>query len=452
MKIIIVGCGKVGSAIIDSLVSEEHDIVVIDSDRKVLEEINNIYDVMCICGNGADSDVLLEAEAGKAELFIAVTTSDELNMLSCFFAKKMGAAHTVARIRKTDYNDSSLVFMKQTLSLSMPINPEYGAAKEFYNILKMPSAVKIESFSSGSLEMIELRLKPDSVLHGMTLSEMRNKYKANFLVCAVQRDGNVFIPSGNFELHGGDKIGITANQSEILKLLKELKIMQKQAKNITIVGGSRIAFYLAKRLIAAGNNVKIIEQNITRCEEISELLPGVSVIHGDGTDQEILKEEGIDETDAFVALTGIDEENILISYYAARRGVSKVVAKVNREELRHIAEDMGLDCVISPKKIIANVITRYARALQNSLGSKVETLYKLMDSNVEALEFTVSSDFKGCEMPLRDMPIKNNILIAGIIRGRKPIIPSGDDCILPGDKVIVIAGQKGLNDLSDIIR
>lgn len=452
MKIIIVGCGKIGSAIIESLVSEEHDIVVIDSDRKVLEEINNIYDVMCICGNGADSDVLLEAEASKADLFIAVTASDELNMLSCFFAKKMGAAHTVARIRKTDYNDSSLVFMKQTLSLSMPINPEYGAAKELYNILKMPSAVKIENFSSGSLEMIELRLKPDSVLHGMALSEMRSKYKANFLVCAVQRDGKVFIPSGNFVLHGGDRIGLTANQSEILKLLKELKLMQKKAKNITIIGGSRIAFYLAKRLLAAGNNVKIIEQDFTRCEEISELLPGVSVIHGDGTDQEILKEEGIDETDAFVALTGIDEENILIAYYAARRGVPKVVAKVNREELARIAEDMELDCVISPKKIIADVITRYARALQNSLGSKVETLYKLMDSNIEALEFTVSADFKGCEMPLREMPIKDNILIAGIIRGRKPIIPSGDDVILSGDKVIVIAGQKGLNDLSDIIR
>ncbi len=452
MKIIIVGCGKIGSALVESLVEEEHDIVVIDTDRKVLEEINNIYDVMCICGNGADSDVLLEADAKKADLLIAVTDSDELNMLCCFFAKKMGTENTVARIRKTDYNDSSLEFMKQTLSLSMPINPEYSAAKEFYNILKMPSAVKIEAFSSGSLEMIELKLKPDSVLHKMTLSEMRNKYKAQFLVCAVQRDGNVFIPSGNFELHGGDKIGITANQSELLKLLKELKVLQKQAKNVTIIGGSRIAFYLAKRLLSAGNNVKIIEQNLERCEEISELLPDVSVIHGDGTDQEILKEEGIDETDAFVALTGIDEENILISYYAARRGVPKVISKVNREELARIAEDMGLDCVISPKKISADTITRYVRALQNSMGSKVETLYKLMDSNVEALEFTVTNDFKGCDVSLKDLPIEDNILVAGIIRGRKAIIPSGNDAILPGDNVIVISGQKRLNDLSDILK
>lgn len=452
MKIIVVGCGKIGTALIESLVAEEHDIIVIDSNRKVLEEINNIYDVMCVCGNGADSDVLEEADAASADLFIAVTNSDELNMLSCFFARKMGAKHTVARIRKTDYNDKSLNFMKQTLSLSMPINPEYRAAKEFYNIIKMPSAVKIESFSSGNFEMLELRLRPDSRLHGMTLSEMRGKFKANFLICAVQRDGNVFIPSGNFTLRGGDKIGLTANQSEILKLLKELNLIQKHTKSVTILGGSRIAFYLAKRLVAAGNSVKIIEQNIERCEEISELLPEVSVIHADGTQQEVLEEEGISRTDAFVALTGIDEENILISFFASRKGVPKVISKVNREELAQIAEDMGLDCVISPKRIIADAIIQYARALQNSMGSKVETLYKLMDSNIEALEFKVSPEFRGIETPLRDMQLKSQILIAGIIRGRKTIIPAGDDVILPGDRVIIIAGQKGLQDLSDILR
>jgi len=452
MKIIVVGCGKIGTALIESLVAEEHDIIVIDSNRKVLEEINNIYDVMCVCGNGADSDVLEEADAASADLFIAVTNSDELNMLSCFFARKMGAKHTVARIRKTDYNDKSLNFMKQTLSLSMPINPEFRAAKEFYNIIKMPSAVKIESFSSGNFEMLELRLRPDSRLHGMTLSEMRGKFKANFLICAVQRDGKVFIPSGNFTLRGGDKIGLTANRSEILKLLKELNLIQKHTKSVTILGGSRIAFYLAKRLVAAGNSVKIIEQNIERCEEISELLPEVSVIHADGTQQEVLEEEGISRTDAFVALTGIDEENILISFFASRKGVPKVISKVNREELAQIAEDMGLDCVISPKRIIADAIIQYARALQNSMGSKVETLYKLMDSNIEALEFKVSPEFREIETPLRDMQLKSQILIAGIIRGRKTIIPAGDDVILPGDRVIIIAGQKGLQDLSDILR
>ena len=452
MRIIVVGCGKIGTSLIDSLASEEHDIVVIDTNRKVLEEINNMYDVMCVCGNGADSDVLEEASAGKAELFISVTDSDELNMLSCFFAKKMGAQHTVARIRKTDYNDKSLSFMKQTLSLSMPINPEYAAAQELYNILKMPSVVKIENFSSGNFEMIELKLKPDSRLDGMTLSEMRGKFKANFLICAVQRDGRVFIPSGNFALKGGDKIGVTANQTEIIKFLKELNLIQKQTKNVIILGGSRIAYYLAKRLLASGNNVKIIEQNLERCEEISELLPQVTMIHADGTQQEVLLEEGIENTDAFVALTGIDEENILISYFAQKKGVPKVITKVNREELQEIADNMGIDCIVSPRKIIANILTRYARALKNSMGSRIETLYKLMDSNIEALEFKVGPDFTGIQTPLKNLSFKDQILIAGIIRGRTAIIPAGDDVILPGDRVIVIAGQKRLQDLSDIMR
>ncbi len=452
MRIIVVGCGKIGTALIESLSSEEHDIVVVDTNRKILEEINNMYDVLCVCGNGADSDVLNDAEAGKADLFIAVTNSDELNMLSCFFAKKMGAQHTVARIRKTDYNDKSLSFMKQTLSLSMPINPEYAAAQELYNILKMPSAVKIENFSSGNFEMLELKLKPDSRLDGMTLSEIRGKFKANFLVCAVQRNGKVFIPSGNFTLKGGDRIGVTANQTEILKFLKELGLIQKQTKNVIILGGSRIAFYLAQKLISAGNGVTIIEQELERCEEISELLPQVTMIHGDGTQQDVLLEEGIEKTDAFVALTGIDEENILISYFAQKKGVPKVIAKVNRKELKLIADDMEIDCVVSPRKIIADRLTRYARALENSMGCQIETLYRLMDSNVEALEFKVSPDFSGIQTPLKNLSLKEQILIAGIIRGRTAIIPAGDDVILPGDRVIVIAGQKKLQDLSDIMK
>ena len=452
MRIIVVGCGKIGTELVKSLCAEEHDITVIDIDRKVLEEINNIYDVMCVCGNGADSDVLDEAGAWQADLFIAVTNSDELNMLSCFFAKQMGAESTVARIRKTDYNDSSLDFIKKTLSLTIPINPEFSAARELYNILKMPSAVKIENFSSGHFEMIELKLKTDSRLHGLTLSEVRNKFKADFLVCAVQRDGNVFIPSGNFKLLGGDRIGITADQTEILKFMKELDLYGRHTKNVIILGGSRIAFYLAKKLVNAGNRVKIIEQNLERCEEISELLPAVSVIHADGTQQEVLLEEGIEHTDAFVALTGIDEENILISYFAQKKGVPKVITKVNREELAIIADNMGIDCVISPKKIIADALTSYARALENSMGSKIETLYRLMDSNVEALEFTVSPDFVGVQTPLKNLSLKEQILIAGIIRGRTAIIPSGDDAILPGDKVIVITGQSKLHDLSDIMK
>lgn len=452
MKILIVGCGKIGTALVDSLCSEGHDIVAIDTDRKVLEDINNIYDVMCVCGNGADSDVLEEAGAEKAELIISVTNSDEINMLSCFFAKKMGTAHSVARIRKADYNDKSLSFMKQTLSLSMPLNPEYRVAGEFYNILKMPSAVKIENFSSGNFEMIELKLKSDSKLHGVTLSEMRSKFKSNFLICAVQRDGKVFIPSGNFALQGGDKIGVTADQTQMINFLKEMNLMQKHTKNVIILGGSQSAYYLAKKLVDSGNKVRIIEQDLAKCEELSELLPNVAVINADGTQQEVLLEEGIERTDAFVALTGIDEENILISYFAQKKGVPKVITKINRDELMEITDDMGLDCVISPKKTVANMLTRYARALENSKGSKVETLYRLMDSNVEALEFTVGQDFRGTAIPLKELSLKPQILIAGIIRGRTAIIPAGDDFIQTGDRVIVIAGQRRLQDLSDILK
>lgn len=452
MKILIVGCGKIGTALVGSLCAEGHDIVAIDTDRKVLEDINNIYDVMCVCGNGADSDVLEEAGAEKAELIISVTNSDEINMLSCFFAKKMGTAHSVARIRKADYNDKSLSFMKQTLSLSLPLNPEYRVAGEFYNILKMPSAVKIENFSSGHFEMIELKLKSDSKLHGVTLSEMRSKFKSNFLICAVQRDGKVFIPSGNFALQGGDKIGVTADQTQMLNFLKEMDLIQKHTKNVIILGGSQSAYYLAKKLVDSGNKVRIIEQDLAKCEELSELLPNVSVINADGTQQEVLLEEGIERTDAFVALTGIDEENILISYFAQKKGVPKVITKINRDELMAITDDMGLDCVISPKKTVADMLTRYARALENSQGSKVETLYRLMDSNVEALEFTVGQDFKGTAMPLKELSLKPQILIAGIIRGRTAIIPAGDDFIQTGDRVIVIAGQRRLQDLSDILK
>lgn len=452
MRVIIVGCGKIGTALVESLCAEGHDIVAIDTDRKVLEDINNMYDVMCVCGNGADSDALEEAGAEKSELIISVTNSDEINMLSCFFAKKMGTHHSVARIRKADYNDKSLVFMKQTLSLSMPINPEYRVAQEFYNILKMPSAVKIENFSSGNFEMIELRLKPDSRLDGITLSEMRNKFKSNFLVCAVQRDGKVFIPSGNFSLMNGDRIGVTADQTQMIHFLKEMNLIQKHTKNVMILGGSQSAYYLAKKLIASGNKVRIIEQDLAKCEEMSERLPDVSVVNADGTQQEVLLEEGIQRTDAFVALTGIDEENILISYFAQKMGVPKVITKVSRDELIKLTDDMGLECVISPKKAIANTITRYVRALENSKGSKVETLYRLMDSNVEALEFKVSPEFKGVGVPLKELSLKPQILIAGIIRDRTAIIPAGDDCIFAGDRVIIIAGQSRLWDLSDILK
>ena len=452
MKIILVGCGTIGATIISSLVSEGHDIVAIDSDADFLNSITNVYDVMGLCGNGADSDVLEEAGADTADLFVAVTGSDELNMLSCFLARKMGAKYTIARVRSPEYNDKSLGFMKDNLELSMCINPELLTARELYKILKFPSAVKIETFSRGNLEMIEIRLKPDSALDGMSLMEMRKTHKAKVLVCYVRRDDEVFIPDGNFRLKSGDWVGITASPSELQKLFKSLGVYQKQAKNVMLLGGSRTAHYLADMLLESGGSVKIIERNPEICERLSEALPKAVILNGDGAEQELLLEEGLRSLDAFVSLTNTDEANILLSIFASGQSVPKVIAKVNREELVRMAENMGVDSVVSPKKMVGDVIVSYARALENSMGSNVETLYKIADGKAEALEFNVRADSKVIGVPLKELQIKKGILIAGIIRNRKTVIPVGDDMILAGDSVVIVAADHGLRDLDGILR
>ncbi len=451
MNIIIAGSGKVGTTLISSLVNEGHDLVVIDQDPEVIAEITNIYDVMAVCGNCADTDALEEAGAKNAELIIAVAGSDELNMLCCFLAKKMGTKHTIARIRAPEYNDSSLPIMKQYLELSLTINPEFLASRELFNILKLPSATKIETFSVRNFEMVEQILKPDSPLDGMTLSELRSKFKAKFLIGAVQRGDEAYIPDGNFVLKSGDRIGLTAEPAEISKLLKEMGIQQARAKNVMILGGSQTAYYLAKILTASGSKVTLIEKNKEICEEICEDIPKATVINGDGANHELLLEEGLHSVDAFVALTGMDEENILLSSYASSEGVPKVITKINRDTLVPLAEHWGLDTIVSPKKIVADVILQYARALQNSEGSSVETLYKIMDGRVEALEFAVKGDLQLIDRPFKELSLKPNTLIAGIIRDRKIIIPTGDDCLKSGDRVIVLAANWRVNKLSDIL-
>ena len=452
MKIIVTGCGKTGIAAIESLVSEGHDVIAIDNRLEVIEEIRDVYDVMCIFSNGVDFNTLSEAGVADADMFIAVTGSDELNMLSCIIAKKMGAKHTVARVRNPEYNDKSLGFIKQQIELSLFLNPEYLVAQEILNILKFPAAVNVETFSRRNFEMAELLLRDNSPIVGMSLVELRKKFQANYLICVVQRGEDVIIPDGNFVLESGDRIGITADPTEIQKLLKMLGILQKSVRDVIILGGGRIAYYLAKMLISSGNSVKIIDKDRSRCELLSDVLPHARIINGDGADRELLLEEGLVSSDSFVALTGMDEENILVSIYAASKQVKKVIAKVNGTELSDMAEKLGLDCVVTPKHIISGIISRYARALANSQGSNVETLYKLMDGKVEAAEFNVAADFQYKEIPIRELKIRTNILIAGIIRKRKAIIPSGDDVIMAGDKVIVIAAKTVLNDLSDIMR
>ena len=454
MKIIICGCGKIGSTLLSALVAEGHSLVALDDDPAALSEVTNIHDVIGVRGNGADCETLEDAGVKDADIFIAVTGSDELNMLACFLARRMGAAHTIARIRNPEYNDNSLDFMKRELELSMAINPELLAARELFDILRLPSVAKVETFAGRYFEMVELILRDDSPLDGLTLRDLRAKYKAQVLVCTVQRGREVFIPLGDFVLKSGDRIGITAPPSEIGKFMRLAGLITKKAKNVMILGGSRTAFYLAKLLSASGTEVKIIEQDPAVAQELAETLPGVSVVLGDGSEQELLLEIGLRETDAFVALTGMDEENILISIYASSQNVPKVIAKINRDGLGGMAEKLGLETSICPRRIIADMAVQYARAVENSQGSQVETLYKLMDGQVEALEFRVNQQAEGLtHTPLRVMAkhLKPNILIAGIIRNRKTVVPGGEDVFLPGDRVIVLASGHRLADLSDIL-
>jgi trk system potassium uptake protein TrkA len=452
MKIIVIGCGKIGTTVIKSLISEGHNVVAVDDCSEVITQVTNIYDAMAVCGSGADCDVLEEAGAADADLVIAVTGSDELNMLCCFLAKRMGTKHTVARIRNPEHNDRSLAFLREHLDISLVINPERLAAKEIFNVLKLPNADKVEMFSSHKLEMVEFKLKPDSVLDGLTLIEIRKKFPIKFLVCAVSRGDDVFIPSGNFVLKSGDRIAVTASPAEVLKLFKKTDESKRPAKDVMILGASRIAHYLSQMLISSGSSVKVVELDRARCEAFCDHIPEAVVINGDGAQQELLAEEGISNMDAFVALTGNDEQNILISFFASSQSVGKVVSKVNREEFYSIAEKLGLDTIISVKKSVTDIIVRYARSLENSIGSKIETLYSFMDSKAEAAEFIVSDDFEFSNIPLKDMKLKPNTLIAGIIRKRQAIIPSGDDVILSGDKVIVLTAGRNLNDLSEIVK
>lgn len=451
MKIVVVGCGKIGCVIMESLLAEGHDITAIDNNPEVITDITNIYDVMTVCGSGTDSDTLLEAKVDSSELLIAVTDSDEFNMLSCFLARRLGAGHTVARIRNPEYNDKSLAFLKKELNLSMTINPESFVAKELFNLLKLPSAVKVETFSRGDFEMAELYIKEGTLLDGISLTELKHRFPEKFLVCAVERGDKLYIPDGNFVLKSGDKIGITASFTDIQAVLKKSGLLKKQARSVMILGATRTSYYLARLLISSGNSVKIIDPDKERCKEFCELLPEAVIINGDAARRELLLEEGIGSVDAFVTLTGMDEENILLACFANMQEVPKVIAKINRIEFADMAEKLGIDTLVSPVKTVADVAVRYARALESSIGSKVETLYKLMNGNAEALEFKVSSDCKIINIPFKELPTKPNILVAGIIRGRKTVIPSGDDMILPEDRVIIISEGSRLNDLSDIV-
>lgn len=452
MNIVVVGCGKIGAAVLASLVAEGHDVTALDMDAKVLEDIANVYDVMTVCGSGVDYSTLEEAGVADAELFLAMTVSDELNMMSCFLARRMGARHTAARIGNPHYMGRGLGFIKQQMGISMFINPDQMTAAEIFNTLKLPSGIRSEYFSRRNFEMIEMRIRDDSPLSGLKLHQIRSRVKAKFLVCVVRRGEEVFIPDGNFEIQAGDVINLTASPSEVEKLLKACGYLEKSSRSVMILGGSGTAYYLGKMLTEIRNSVKIIEKDRQRCRELCEAIPQAVVINGDGAKQEILMEEGLLSTDAFVSLTGIDEENILMSIFASSQNVPKSLTKVDRNEFKSMAQKLGLDNIVSPRDLISNSIVQYARALENSLGSNVETLYKLMEGAAEALEFNVRPGFKKVQIPLKYLELKPDILVGGIIRGRKTIIPDGDDVIMTGDRVIVIAAGQRLYDLADILK
>lgn len=449
MKIIIVGIGKIGRIVTEYLANEGHDIVVVDIDAAVVQEAVDTYDVRGVVGNGANYDIQVQAEAERTDALIAVTESDELNLLCCLVAQKNGVKHTIARVRNPEYG-KQIDFMHDDLGLNMIINPELEAASEIMKILRFPSALNIDTFAQGKAEIVEIKVPEESILVGKTLSALGRELEVSFLVCAVVRDGTVHIPSGGFVLRAGDHIHITAAASEIGKFFRKLKILRQRARKIMLIGGSKISYYLARELSESRLDIKIIEKDRERARELGERLPGVAVICGDGTNQEILREEGILDADAFVTLTGNDEENIILSLYAKTLEVPKIITKVNHISYYNILEKLDLGTIISPKALTANQILRYVRSLSDSITSEVKTLYKLVNNQIEAAEFYIPAETDYTGIKFRDLSLKKDILIGCIVRNKTVIIPHGEDYFRAGDSVIIVSTRK-LKDLEDIL-
>lgn len=450
MKIIIVGCGKVGMTITAQLVKEKHDITLIDVNSDVISDAANRYDVMGVVGNGASLSVQLESGIKETDLLIAVTDSDELNLLCCLIAKKAGNCSTIARVRNPVYS-KEIGFIKEELGLSMTINPEYAAATEIARILRFPSAIKIEPFAKGRAELLKFQLTQNSKMVGYSLIDLAKKTKADVLVCAVERGDEVIIPNGKFVLQAGDVICVLSTPKSAKQFFDRLGVDTHQVKDTIIVGGGKIGYYLAEQLIGMGIPVKIVERERGRCEELGDLLPKATIINGDATDQEVLLEEGVVQCDSFVSLTGIDEGNIFLSLFAKNVSKAKVITKIDRISYDNIIGSFDLGSLINPKTITAEYIISYVRAMQNSIGSKVEALYQIIENKAEALEFKISSGSPVIGLPLEKLHIKKNLLIGCINRSGKIMIPNGKTEIEAGDTVIVITTQTGLNDISEIL-
>jgi trk system potassium uptake protein TrkA len=449
MRILIIGCGKVGTALAEQLDREGHDIIVIDNKASAIHNVIDTLDVLGVVGNGASYHVLQEAGIETTDILIAVTNSDELNMLCCLIAKKASKCHTIARIRNPQYNEE-IDFIKEELGISMTINPELESALEMARLIRLPSAIKIETFAKGKVELLKCQIPKDSILNNMQIKNIATKTHCKVLVCAVERGDDIFIPAGDFLLQSSDKISIIAMQKNAPEFFTKIGLPPSHIKDIMIVGGGMIASYIGSRFAGTDVTVKIIEQNKERCEELSSHLPDSLIIHANGTDNNVLIEEGIDTTDAFASLTNLDEENILLSLYAQKRCKAKIFTKITRLTFDDIIRDMNLGVILNPKLLTADRIIRYVRAKQNSLGSNVETLYKLVGNKVEAMEFRVKSNASFVGIPLQQLRTKENTLVGCINRNGKIIIPNGQDTIQVGDTVIIVTTSFGLDDLRDI--
>lgn len=450
LNIIIVGCGKVGATLIEQLSREGHDITIIDQNAQKIQEITNQYDIMGMTGNGASYNVQMEAGIENTDLFIAVTGSDELNLLCCTIAKRVGECSAIARVRTPDYSHE-IGYLREKLGLAMIINPELEAAREIARVLYLPTALEVNSFAHGQAELIKLKIPEGNALDGITLADFGKNTTADVLICAIERNGQVYIPSGNFQMLKGDVVSFVATRKTAKAFLESSGFQTNHVKDTMIIGGSRAAYYLAEQLLHMGISVKIIENDRARCEALSVLLPKAIIINGDGTDQELLEEEGIIYAESFVPLTGIDEENILLTLYARQVSKAKVITKINRINFKDVISRLDLGSVIYPRYITSEAIIAYVRAKKASMNSNVETLYHMFDNKAEAIEFRVNEASSVTNIPLMDLSLKRNLLISFISRNGTIIIPSGKDCIKVGDTVMIVTTHTGFNDIQDIL-
>lgn len=451
LNIVIVGCGKVGTTLVEKLSQENHDITIIDESPEVVSKVAGTYDVMGVTGNGSSYNVQLEAGVEYADLIIAVTESDELNLLCCTIAKKLSDCAAIARVRKPDYSDE-LSYLREKLGISLIINPELETAKEMARLLRLPTALDINPFGKGHAELVKFRIPEKSVIADRKIANINKDFNSDILICGVERDGDLVIPDGSYTLRERDAVTFIATPKNTHIFFKQIGVDTHQVRSCMIIGGGKTSYYLARQLTEMNVDVKIIEQNPKRCEELSVLLPKALVIYGDGGDEALLKEEGIDKTGAFIPLTGLDEENILLTLFAQKIANTKVITKINRTTFNDVIDNLDMGSVMYPRYMTSETILAYVRAMQNTIGSNIETLYNIFDNRAEALEFKIEEKSPVVGIPIMELPLKDELLLAALNRNGKIIIPRGNDTIEGGDRVVVVTKHTGFNDITDILR